>query len=67
MPKKLTQPTLSMSRTGFKVTYPAKHGVSDYIEIDVEQDGTLSVRGHDGRIVVRPEVANKINIALEKF
>lgn len=67
--KKLKKfPALSMGRTSFKVTYDTgKGGVDDYIEITVEDDGSLSLRGFDGRLVIRPDVANKLNVSLEKL
>jgi hypothetical protein len=61
-------PILSMGRFSFKVVYPRPgSGVDDYIEIRVESDGSLTLRGHDGRLVVRPDVSNKLNISLEKY
>jgi len=63
----MKKPQLAMGRNSFKVTYPGDGGVDDYIEITVEKDGSLSLRGHDGRLVIRADVSNKINVALEKY
>lgn len=62
------KPVLSMGRNSFKVAYPQTHGgVDDYIEITIDPDGSLWVRGFEGRLVVRADVANRFNIALEKW
>jgi hypothetical protein len=59
---------LSMGKNSFKVVYPTSAaGVDDYIEITVDPDGSLWLRGFDGRLVVRADVSNRINVALEKF
>ena len=61
-------PQLSMGRRAFRVTYPQTHGgADDYIDIVVEDDGSLTLRGHDGRLVIRADVSNKINVSLERF
>ena len=60
---KRLKPVLSMEDDRFRVGFQGSH---DYFEIVVEDDGTLSVRGHDGRLIVRPVVSNMINIELER-
>jgi hypothetical protein len=57
------------SETSFRVEFrPLRaDAVPDYLEFTVQPDGSVDVRGFDGRLVVRGEVANKLNIAVERF
>lgn len=54
-----------MTTRGLQVIF---HGpaVQDYVEVQVEDDGSITIRGFDGRLAVYPEVANKVNVKLEK-
>ena len=64
----MNAPVLSMGRSSFRVTYDSSVSAApDYIEITVEDDGSLTIRGFDGCLVIRPEVANMISIQLEDF
>lgn len=66
--QKPSDPVITVDGRVVRITYPQRnYGVDDYFEITVYRDGRLDIRGHDGRLVVRPEVANKLSIALENF
>lgn len=55
-------------RVDFTTDAPDKTTVSDYIEVNVEEDGSLVIRGFDGTLVVRPAGAdNRIRVSLEPF
>ena len=65
---KLPDPKIIIEQGGVRIIYPNRNwGVDDYFEIRVYKDARLDIRGHDGRLVVRPELANKVSVSLENF
>lgn len=43
-------------------------GDGDFYEVTFDViEGTIAIRGHDGRLVLHPEVSNRISISLDRF